>query len=86
MFEDIPFETSEVVVGSPARLLIFSDGVFEIDQPDGNMWTFEEFLAFVSPLQATAAVMADPLLSHVQQLHGSTTLTDDFSILQIDFA
>src|SRR5262249_1192932 len=39
-----PFETQSVKVGSYARLLIYSDGVFEIERPIGGMWKFDEFV------------------------------------------
>lgn len=66
------------------RLLIFSDGVFEIEKTDGSDWSFDEFLAFLTTT-VTADDLMDHLLVHVRQLRGSDTLADDFSILELAF-
>ena len=36
MMPDLPFDTQSVAVEPEAKLYLFSDGVFEIDQPDGD--------------------------------------------------
>jgi sigma-B regulation protein RsbU (phosphoserine phosphatase) len=78
----IDFEAQVVPVAPPARLLVYSDGVFEIERPDGSMWPFEEFLSTISALQAEDGSMLDRFHAHVQQLHGSGVLADDFSMLE----
>jgi sigma-B regulation protein RsbU (phosphoserine phosphatase) len=79
---DMPFETRVVPLGSFARLLVYSDGVFEVEQPSGVMWTFPEFVAFVERLPrgqpALAAIQAE-----VRRLRGQEMLADDFSLLEI---
>jgi phosphoserine phosphatase RsbU/P len=84
MMPDLPFETQSVAVEPDAKLYLFSDGVFEIDLPDGAMWKFEEFLEFVAQRANRGSIM-DPLLEHVQKLHGSDRLGDDFSMVEIAF-
>jgi sigma-B regulation protein RsbU (phosphoserine phosphatase) len=78
----IPFETRTAAVEHGARLVIYSDGVYEIARPDGSMWELEEFIKFLSPLAGKNDLM-DQLYGHVRQLHGAETLNDDFSILEI---
>ena len=48
------------------------------------MWHFDEFLEFLRAAPPDAAVM-DRLLAHIQELHGSDQLADDFSIVEVDF-
>ena len=48
LMEDMPFESSACDLGPFGELLLFSDGVFEIEQPGGTMWTFDEFAAFAA--------------------------------------
>ncbi len=48
LMENMPFDCSARDLGPFAELLLFSDGVFEIERPDGAMWTFEEFTQFTS--------------------------------------
>ena len=80
--EEVPTQTVELPPA--AKLLIFSDGVFEIDRADGTMWKFEDFLEYLATLPPDAPLM-DRLLQHAQSLHGSDQLTDDFSIVQAEF-
>jgi sigma-B regulation protein RsbU (phosphoserine phosphatase) len=78
----VPFEEKTVPVGPWARLFLFSDGVFEIDRPDGGMWKFPDFLDFVRPLGSADDLM-DRLYEHVRDLRGGPVLNDDFSILEM---
>jgi sigma-B regulation protein RsbU (phosphoserine phosphatase) len=84
MMPDMSFETQTVAVEPGAKLYLFSDGVFEIDQPDGTMWKFENFVEFLSQEVLSSSIM-DRLLEQVQALHGSDHLSDDFSIVEIAF-
>jgi sigma-B regulation protein RsbU (phosphoserine phosphatase) len=70
--------------GSP-RLLVYSDGVFEIEKPDGSMWQAEEYIQYVSGLTPQEGSLLDTILTHVRQLHGKDTLADDFSLVEISF-
>jgi sigma-B regulation protein RsbU (phosphoserine phosphatase) len=84
MIEGANYEAREVELGPSARLLLYSDGVFEIDRPDGTMWTLQEFVEFVSRVPSDQPA-ADRLLEKVRQMHGSDALVDDFSFLDIQF-
>jgi sigma-B regulation protein RsbU (phosphoserine phosphatase) len=77
-----PFESKTVPADASARLLVYSDGVFEIERPDDSMWTHREFLDFVVPLAAEPHLM-DRLTDHVRAMRGADTLNDDFSILDV---
>jgi len=68
-----------------STLLVFSDGVYEIQKPNGQTGSLDEFIQDVS-------AQANPTLPSPQnwfQLavarHGSKSMDDDFSLLQIDF-
>ncbi len=84
MLPDEVFETQTIKLPLAARLLIFSDGVFEIDKADDTMWKFEEFVEYLRTIPPDESLM-DRLLQHAQTLHGSDQLTDDFSIVQAEF-
>jgi sigma-B regulation protein RsbU (phosphoserine phosphatase) len=84
MFGGMDFDTQSVPLGPFARLLVYSDGVFEIEQPGGHMWRLEEFVTYVSDLPRDAPA-GESLLSHVRQLHGSDVLADDFSFVEVRF-
>jgi sigma-B regulation protein RsbU (phosphoserine phosphatase) len=80
----MPYEASCVSLDAGARLLVYSDGVFEIEKSDGSNWAFDEFVRFVVGAQGQSQC-ADQLLAEVRQLHGSDTLADDFSMLEVVF-
>ena len=86
MMEGVEFDSVVVPIGPYARLLIFSDGVFEIDRPEGGMWTFSEFIEFVSGLLPDGNPIIERLLKRVRQLHESDMLDDDFSMLDLQFS
>ncbi|MES1212947.1 MAG: SpoIIE family protein phosphatase [Singulisphaera sp.] len=82
MVEGMPYDTSEVQLGPYARLLLYSDGAYEIEKIDGEMWKHSEFVEFISALPATQGSVAEPLLEHIHKIGDSEVLDDDFSIVE----
>jgi sigma-B regulation protein RsbU (phosphoserine phosphatase) len=78
----MPFETQKVSIEAYARLLVYSDGVYEIERPDATMWQHAEFVDYLAPL-AGEDDLTERLYGHVRQLRGAETLADDFSILDV---
>ena len=67
-----------------AKIFLYSDGVFEIEQKSGEIWELDSFVRFICSLPPDTPVM-DALLTHIQALQGSDQLGDDFSIMEIDW-
>ena len=44
----MPYETDVLDLGPFAQLFLYSDGVFEIEQQNGKMWTSTEYEQFLS--------------------------------------
>lgn len=78
---EVPFESRSVPLGPYTRLLVYSDGVFEIEKPDGSMWKLGDFLAFMTTFPLDAKDLPERLYLAIRDLRGSDTLADDFSIL-----
>ncbi len=76
----MPFDAAETEVPPGSRLLIFSDGVFEIEREDGTYWPFKEFVEFVSSA-ANGASLVESLYTEAKRLGRSEVLADDFSVL-----
>ena len=68
-----------------ARLLIFSDGVFEIFRDEGAVWNLNACIGYMAALANRHESLMDELLNHVYQLRGSSCLDDDFSIIEAWF-
>jgi sigma-B regulation protein RsbU (phosphoserine phosphatase) len=80
------YDTVTVPLDAYARLLVYSDGVYEIEKPDGEMWLTQEFIDYVASLSPADGSVIDRLLAHVRQLHGTEVLADDFSMMEIVFS
>jgi serine phosphatase RsbU (regulator of sigma subunit) len=77
------YRSEECRVVRPARLFVFSDGVYEISRPDGAMLdaaAFNDMLA--RPVGDGASRLAE-LLRFVREVRGNDVLEDDFSIVQL---
>jgi phosphoserine phosphatase RsbU/P len=85
---DIEYESSSVAVDSFARLLIYSDGAYEIERTDKTMWPFSDFLAFMDESAHSTASNSqmDRLIAHDRELQGREEFADDFSIVELQFA
>jgi len=81
--EEYPAKSCEVAAG--ARLLIFSDGVFEIRRDAQSVWDMDACIEYLARLNSRGGALMDGLLAHVRTLHGSHELEDDFSILEVCF-
>ena len=79
----VAYENATCRTGPGSRLLVFSDGVFEIERPDGSMWSYGGLAEYVAGLHAAEASVLDPLLAHVRDLHGPGPLGDDLSIVEV---
>lgn len=84
---DSTYESSSVTLPpGPARLYIFSDGVYEVDrQAGGAMWTLEELQAYLHPHGPDEPKEIEELYRFLQQLSGKSTLEDDFSMVKVSF-
>jgi len=78
-----PAQSCPIPLG--ARLLIFSDGVFEIFQEGREVWNLDACVAHLADLAGRPESIMDELLDHVYHLRGSPSLDDDFSIIEARF-
>lgn len=79
------FVSQDVGIPAGARLFVFSDGVYEVELPDGQIWPFDDFATFLEKPPSAGASRMDELLAEARRLNGADTLPDDFSILEAVF-
>lgn len=72
------------VVTPGSKLLLYSDGIFELARPDGEMATLDDFVASVPPLVARADAL-DAMLARARGVQASDSFKDDVSLLQLRF-
>jgi sigma-B regulation protein RsbU (phosphoserine phosphatase) len=70
-------------VPAGARLLVYSDGVYEIRRPDGTMSTFQELVeALCGPVGPPPLERA---LRRAERLRSGSGFDDDVSLLEVEF-
>jgi sigma-B regulation protein RsbU (phosphoserine phosphatase) len=84
-FDQAQFTSAGTAVPPGARLLVFSDGVFEIFLTGDCVQTFDEFLAQFADAEIFAMSPA-ARLKHAQRLRGAEILEDDFSLIEVRFS
>lgn len=82
----VTFKTLSCKVGTHNRLYLFSDGVYEIDKPDGSMLQLEEFIHLLEQPTEGGDADLERLFVYAKELHGKDrSLDDDFSIVRFVF-
>lgn len=80
---EFPATSHQMSPGS--RLLVFSDGIFEIRREKQMMWNLQGCIACVGELGRHGGNIMDGLLDRARVLRGSPQLDDDFSIIEAKF-
>ncbi|MCE0498679.1 MAG: SpoIIE family protein phosphatase [Methylacidiphilales bacterium] len=76
-------QSCEIAPGS--RFYLFCDGAYEITQPDGKVFTYDEFAQLLGNLPANGVIGLDTLVAQIQKLRGSLPLEDDLSLITLQF-
>jgi len=80
--EDMTFDQSDVSVRSGDRLLVLSDGTYEVDDLEGNVLSLEGLAN--AALAANGSIPAH-ILEWVQKKSGQSELPDDYSMIEFQF-
>jgi sigma-B regulation protein RsbU (phosphoserine phosphatase) len=84
-FPKVEFSAAEIDIPANSRLYVFSDGVYEVDSPDGTMWSIEELQDYLSRPVAEPGSEIEALYKTLQEMHARDVLDDDFSLVRVDF-
>ena len=82
---DVTYDSASAPVPPGARLFLMSDGTYEVERPEGGMWSFGEFSAFLAGAAQDGGGEIEALWAQVRAMHGDGPLADDFSILKVEF-
>jgi sigma-B regulation protein RsbU (phosphoserine phosphatase) len=83
MWPTASYRSEECTLVAPARLFLFSDGVYEIHQPDGEQLEFAAFVERLTRGGSDGTSDLDELLRFARDMHGAEVLEDDFSIVRM---
>ena len=85
MFPDAPYVDNCCDVEDLSTLYIFSDGVYEIHQPDGNIWGLDPFIDLLAAYNGASADQLEMVLNYIQNLNAKAVFDDDWSSLKVNF-
>ena len=85
MFPDARYLDNCCDVEDLSTLYIFSDGVYEINQPDGNIWGLDPFIDLLAAYNSGTADQLELVLSYTQKLNAKAVFDDDWSLLKVNF-
>jgi len=68
-----------------ARLYVFSDGAYEIFQPDGSLWEYDDFVRLLTSPAPQGISDLDHIVASITALHGTNNFDDDFSLMRVCF-
>jgi phosphoserine phosphatase RsbU/P len=80
--EDVNFEEMKIDIVENSSLYIFSDGAYEILQPDGQFWSID---AFIDLLLKFHQHSLDDILDKIKWINSLINFDDDLSLLRIKF-
>lgn len=81
--EGMTWDSQESVIAPDGRLLLYSDGLYELAQPDGSMWTLDAFVDGAA--EATRSDALDQILARSRAVQGHENFIDDASLLEVIF-
>src|SRR6478672_6082995 len=84
MFPDAPYVDNCCDVEDLSTLYIFSDGVYEIHQPDGNIWGLDPFIDLLAAYNGASADQLELVLNYIQKLNAKAVFDDDWSLLKVN--
>ena len=84
--ESVKYQYDEFKINKSSSLYIFSDGVFELEKPNKEMYTFNEFQKTLLEFHQKSESGLLSLYKNAQEICGREFLEDDFSLLKIRFS
>ncbi|OCR02883.1 regulator [Oscillatoriales cyanobacterium USR001] len=85
MFPDAEYLDNSCDIEAASTLYIFSDGVYEIHQPDGSIWGLDAFTDLLTAYNSQSSNQLDRVLKYVQDLNAKAAFDDDWSLLKVNF-
>lgn len=85
MFPEASYVDNSCKIDKLSSLYIFSDGVYEISQPGGEIWGMDNFIDLLLEYNKTEYSNLESVLNYVRNLNSGNILSDDFSLLKVVF-
>jgi sigma-B regulation protein RsbU (phosphoserine phosphatase) len=84
-FPDVDYVDDSCEVSPKSTLYIFSDGIYEINQPDGTVWGLDPFIKLLADSKRNSGYSLDQVFRDLQGVNPKDYFDDDVSLLEINF-
>jgi len=86
VLEDAEFQSATYTVPPGQDLLVYSDGAFEFELPEGRQWTLAQFIDMCAETAAgDTGWTLESLVSRLRALSGSGLFDDDCTVMRLSF-
>lgn len=82
---DVEFDNDLVDIKENSIVYIFSDGAYEIQLPNGNIWELDAFISLLTDFHKKNNYHLKELLNQIQNLTFKDYFDDDLSLLKLNF-
>lgn len=84
MLSKIDFEDEWCEIQAGSTLYLFSDGVYEVQQPNGKIWGLDAFIDLLTDDCKNHSGSLYSVFRYIRGLNANQALDDDFSLLKIN--
>ncbi len=86
MFPNVVYEEAVCKVAPNSSLYLFSDGIYELPQPDGELWGLDRFTRQLQDYRLSPDRNLDQIIAQMKVINQNLAFDDDLSLLEINFA
>lgn len=83
--EGMTYQTRQCEIKPGSRLLLYSDGIYEIRRPDGTLWSLEEFVKVVEEHLPDQSRSIDSIIGTAKGISETEMFEDDCSVVEFKF-
>ncbi|MEM9541917.1 MAG: SpoIIE family protein phosphatase [Cyanobacteria bacterium P01_E01_bin.42] len=85
MFPEADYEEHTCKIDNAASLYLFSDGIYELDLPNGEMWRIDDFIEELKQYYQHSDRHLDRIIDRVKEINSSDRFDDDLSLVEVQF-
>jgi sigma-B regulation protein RsbU (phosphoserine phosphatase) len=85
LFDDSIYRQASVAVPPGTTLLVYSDGIYEVSRPNGEIWNLPAFIDGIDANEIAAGDGLERLVQRVRRLSGCICFTDDYALVRARF-
>ena len=83
MFADSEFTAATYVVPAGAEVLVYSDGAYEVDMPDGGAWSMSDFIELCAEVAQSPEWSLDDIIAGLRAVSVSGIFDDDCTMVRL---